>query len=125
MRIQLRAGSPAKNGRRPEKKRRKTIKNFKNLGLNPALSGSGSTEKQNEESPVYLAHMLEHDYLVRKDKDTIELGGVVIGLALNSVYYYRENVGDPQKEVTISDKKLRQEGEKNRRGSRETDQKHG
>lgn len=56
--------------------------------------------------------MLEHDYLVRKDKDTIELGGVVIGLALNSVYYYRENVGDPQKEVTISDKKLRQEGEK-------------
>ncbi|MBA1160137.1 hypothetical protein CHCC14600_1725 [Bacillus licheniformis] len=94
------------------KKAEKDDKNFKNLGLNPALSGSGSTEKQNEESPIYLAHMLEHDYLVRKDKDTIELGGVVIGLALNSVHYYRENVGDPQKEVTISDKKLRQEGEK-------------
>ncbi|ASB87463.1 putative lipoprotein YerH [Bacillus sonorensis] len=79
------------------KKAEKKDKNFKNLGLNPPLSGSGSQEKQNEESPVYLAHMLEHDYLVRKDKDTIELGGVVIGLALNSVYYYRENVGDPQK----------------------------
>ncbi|KKB74151.1 MULTISPECIES: CamS family sex pheromone protein [Bacillus] len=94
------------------KKAEKKDKDFKNLGLNPALSGSGSAEKQNEESPIYLAHMLEHDYLVRKDKDTIELGGVVIGLALNSVYYYRENVGDPQKEVTISTKKLKQEGEK-------------
>lgn len=41
--------------------------------------------------------MLEHDYLVRKDKNSIQLGGVMIGLALNSVYYYREKTGDPQK----------------------------
>ncbi|MDA1477120.1 CamS family sex pheromone protein [Bacillus changyiensis] len=93
-------------------KEQKKDKDFKNIGLNPPLSGSGSKDKQNKESPIYLAHMLEHNYLVRKDKDTIELGGVVIGLALNSVYYYREDVGEPQKEVTISDKKLKQEGEK-------------
>lgn len=36
--------------------------------------------------------MLEHDYLVRKDKNSIQLGGVMIGLALNSVYYYREKL---------------------------------
>ena len=56
--------------------------------------------------------MLEHDYLIRKDKDRLQLGGVVIGLALNSVHYYRENVGDPQKEVTISDKKLSRKAKK-------------
>ncbi|ERI50452.1 hypothetical protein N878_25735 [Pseudomonas sp. EGD-AK9] len=56
--------------------------------------------------------MLEHDYLVRKDKNSIQLGGVMIGLALNSVYYYREKTGDPQKEVEIKDSTLRQQGEK-------------
>jgi hypothetical protein len=35
-----------------------------------------------------------------------QLGGVMIGLALNSVYYYRENTGDPQQEVELSDKNL-------------------
>jgi len=94
------------------KKAQKEDKNFKNEGLNPALPSSGSTEEKNESSPVYLASMLEHDYLVRKDKNSIQLGGVMIGLALNSVYYYREKTGDPQKEVEIKDSTLRQQGEK-------------
>ncbi len=55
--------------------------------------------------------MLEQDYLVRKDKNSIQLGGVMIGLALNSVYYYRENTGDPQQEVELSDKTIRSHGE--------------
>lgn len=94
------------------KKAQKEDKNFKNEGLNPALPSSGSTEEKNENSPVYLASMLEHDYLVRKDKNSIQLGGVMIGLALNSVYYYREKTGDPQKEVEIKDSTLREQGEK-------------
>lgn len=94
------------------KKAEKEDKNFKNEGLNPALPSSGSTEEKNESSPIYLASMLEHDYLVRKDKNSIQLGGVMIGLALNSVYYYREKTGDPQKEVEIKDSTLRQQGEK-------------
>ena len=65
--------------------------------------------------------MLEHNYLIRKDKNSLQLGGVVIGLALNSVYYYRENIGDPQQEVTIdsskNSKKLLAEGEKLRNKS--------
>lgn len=65
---------------------------FVDLGLNPALSGEGGLEKQNEENPIYLAHMLEHNYLVRKG-DTVELGGVVIGLAMNSVHYYNQEDG--------------------------------
>ncbi|MDI5789180.1 CamS family sex pheromone protein [Bacillus licheniformis] len=55
--------------------------------------------------------MLEHDYLIRKDKDTIELGGVVIGLALNSVHYYRE-MSATRKRSDHQRQKLRQEGEK-------------
>lgn len=79
------------------KKAEKEDKDFKNLGLNPALPNSGSTKSKNENSPIYLASMLEHNYLIRKDKNSLQLGGVVIGLALNSVYYYRENIGDPQR----------------------------
>lgn len=94
------------------KKAEKEDKDFENLGLNPVLPSSGSTKEKNESSPVYLATMLEHDYLVRKDKNSIQLGGVMIGLALNSVYYYREKTGDPQQEVIIDDKTLRKEGEK-------------
>lgn len=65
---------------------------FVDLGLNPALSGEGGLEKQNAENPIYLAHMLEHNYLVREG-DTVELGGVVIGLAMNSVHYFNQEDG--------------------------------
>lgn len=80
--------------------------NFENAGLNPPKGGSPG------DSPIYLATMLEHNYLVRKDEKSVELGGVVIGLALNSVYYYRENVGDPQKEIQIDNNKSAEEGKK-------------
>ena len=36
----------------------------------------------NSNSPIYLAHILEHDYLIKGENDTVKLGGVVIGLAL-------------------------------------------
>lgn len=80
--------------------------NFQNAGLNPVKGGSPG------DSPNYLATMLEHNYLIRKDDKSVELGGVVIGLALNSVYYYREKIGDPQKEIPIDDKKIEEEGKK-------------
>ncbi|WP_374702848.1 CamS family sex pheromone protein [Bacillus sp. UMB0893] len=85
---------------------------FQNTGLNPVKSTEGDFIQQNENSPIYLAHMLEHNYLVRKGENTVELGGVVIGLALNSVHYYREAVGEPQREYVIDPKKLEEEGKK-------------
>ncbi|WP_430007572.1 CamS family sex pheromone protein [Metabacillus idriensis] len=85
---------------------------FKNEGLNPIASTEGDFIQQNEKSPIYLAHMLEHNYLVRKGENTVELGGVVIGLALNSVHYYREAVGEPQREYVIDPQKLEAEGKK-------------
>lgn len=91
---------------------KKSDKSFKNEGLNPPKSSEGDYIQQNEKSPIYLAHMLEHNYLVRKGENTVELGGVVIGLAMNSVHYYREAVGEPQREYKIPDSQLEAEGKK-------------
>lgn len=66
--------------------------NYVEVGLNPALPEGEGLEKANSENPIYLAHMLEQNYLIRKD-DTVELGGVVIGLAMNSVHYYKQEDG--------------------------------
>ncbi|WP_432806204.1 CamS family sex pheromone protein [Metabacillus idriensis] len=85
---------------------------FQNTGLNPPEATEGDYIQKNEKSPIYLAHMLEHNYLVRKGENTVELGGVVIGLALNSVHYYREAVGEPQREYVIDPQKLEAEGKK-------------
>lgn len=65
---------------------------YTELGLNPALPEGNDLETLHAENPIYLAHMLEHNYLIRNE-DTVELGGVVIGLAMNSVYYYRQQDG--------------------------------
>lgn len=61
-------------------------------GLNPELgvSESASVEeklKANEKNPRYLSFVLEQNYMVEKG-DRIELGGISIGVSLNSVYYY-------------------------------------
>jgi protein involved in sex pheromone biosynthesis len=55
---------------------KKQGKEVQNTELNPLDDGK---------SPIYLAHILEHNYLVKKDKDNMVLGGLAIGLALNSV----------------------------------------
>ena len=67
-------------------------------------------------SPIYLAHILEHDYLIKNDKGNVTLGGVTIGLALNSVYYYKKTSdGDtfeqkiPQSEMVREGKKIAEE----------------
>ena len=37
-----------------------------NIGLNPMNEGKGTIEEQNEKNPIYLAHILEHNYLIKK-----------------------------------------------------------
>ncbi|CAM3995987.1 CamS family sex pheromone protein [Mesobacillus zeae] len=84
-----------------------------NVGLNPADPGGGSIEDRNEKNPIYLSHILEHNYLVKTDdKGTYQLGGVTIGLALNSIHYYqKEEFGDTF-EVDITHEEVEQEGKK-------------
>ncbi|MCA1056154.1 CamS family sex pheromone protein [Rossellomorea aquimaris] len=59
----------------------KNMKESDNLGLNPVQNEAGN-------APIYLAHIVEHNYLMKKDDDNkVQLGGVVIALSLNSVNY--------------------------------------
>lgn len=88
------------------------LKAEENIGLNPVDPGVGDVKTRNEENPIYLAHILEHNYLIKGEDGTARLGGVVIGLALNSVHYFQEIKYGPTFEKKISHEKLDKEGKK-------------
>lgn len=81
------------------------------LGLNPA-DGRTAAQKEAGEHPSaeILAHIVEQNYLVKTDKETIRLGGVSIGLALNSVYY--NSAGGATYEETVPQAQLEKEGKR-------------
>ena len=82
------------------------ISDADNIGLNPEdTAGDNST-------PMYLSHILEHDYLIKGDNNTVKLGGVVIGLALNSTYYYQTVQYGPTYEKKIPDDEVNNQGKK-------------
>ncbi|GAE28166.1 putative pheromone cAM373 precursor lipoprotein CamS [Halalkalibacter wakoensis JCM 9140] len=58
-------------------------------GLNPALGEEGTMREREESQPRYLSHILEHNYLVENSNGQLNLGGIVIGLSMNSVYNFR------------------------------------
>lgn len=91
---------------------KKDIEDIPNLGLNPIDDGKGDIEDRNKKSPLYLAHILEHDYMVKKSDDTVTLGGVVIGLALNSVHYYQKVAYGDTFETKIPEQEMISEGKK-------------
>ena len=89
-----------------EQLKENNIKASDNIGLNPVNTGTVA----NPSSPIYLAHILEHDYLTKDGK----LAGVTIGLALNSTYYYKVPVGEGtiEKEENITNAEMDREGKK-------------
>jgi protein involved in sex pheromone biosynthesis len=82
-----------------------------NVGLNPIISDKGTNEEKNTKSPIYLAHIMEHNYLVKNNNEKVQLGGVVLGLALNSVHYYETEEGYPR-EVEIEQEVIEREGKR-------------
>ncbi|MGJ7919305.1 CamS family sex pheromone protein [Neobacillus sp. LXY-4] len=95
----------------PEQLTVEGLNESENIGLNPLDDGVGDLKERNEKSPIYLAHILEHNYLI-KDGDKVKLGGVVIGLALNSVYYYQTVQYGATFEKKIPHEDLEREGKK-------------
>ena len=60
-------------------------------GLNPSRPKEGNmTAELAKKAPVYLAHIVEQNYLVKSGENEVKLGGVSIGLAMNSTYYYQK-----------------------------------
>lgn len=88
------------------------LKENENIGLNPLMEDNADFKEGNNNNPIYLSHILEQDYLIKGDKDTVKLGGVVIGLALNSVHYYRTAIGEPYYEKEIPFAEMEREGKK-------------
>jgi protein involved in sex pheromone biosynthesis len=97
--------------RTAEQLKKEKMKPSENIGLNPPISDQGTNEEKNQKSPIYLAGILEHDYLTKISDDKVKLGGVVIGLALNSVHYYETEEGYPR-EVKIKDDDIEREGKR-------------
>ena len=88
-----------------------------NQGLNPSSVDEETGEQlepiiRAEIAPVYLSHIVEQNYLKKTGENKIALGGISLGLALNSIYYYqREQYGEFY-ERPIEDEELKREGEK-------------
>lgn len=64
-------------------------------GLNPADNGAADSSR----APMYLAQILEQDYMIQTENN-YELGGISIGLAMNSVDYYTADGKDAQQDIS-------------------------
>ncbi|RNF38442.1 CamS family sex pheromone protein [Planococcus salinus] len=81
------------------------------LGLNAADTRTAEQTAAGEKPPAsLLAHILEQNYLVKTDEETIRLGGVSIGLALNSIYY--SSVNGVSYEESVPSSQLIEEGQR-------------
>lgn len=86
------------------------------LGLNPPLGEGESFEQRERSNPRVLSSILEHNYMIENDSGQLQIGGVVIGLSMNSVYYFRERYEDgrygPTLEVDVPMETSLEEGKR-------------
>lgn len=87
----------------------KKIKPEDNIGLNPVDTSATGNDPS---SPIYLSHILEHDYLTKDDKGNVKLAGVTFGLAMNSIYYYKLTPDGDTFEKKIEFADMEREGKK-------------
>lgn len=64
------------------------------LGLNPPLGEGESFEERESSQPRVLSNIIEHNYVVENNEGNLQVGGIVIGLSMNSIYYFREENED-------------------------------
>lgn len=77
-------------------------------GLNPKQSKSTNP---NTRTPVYLSQIDEQDFMTQNGK-SLSLQGMTIGLAINSVDYYKKTQYGPTYETHISNSQVNKEGKK-------------
>ncbi len=98
-------------------------------GEYPLLASGKNTPKSEEERrervrlerelhenhPSYLSHVMEHNYLKLNEDGKVELAGLVIGVSLNSVYYYRivDDLGFfHEGEISLENEAIEEEGKR-------------
>ncbi|MGM9967819.1 MULTISPECIES: CamS family sex pheromone protein [unclassified Rummeliibacillus] len=81
-------------------------------GLNPRTTKNMTPTERAKNAPIYLAHIVEQNYLQETGKNKVKLAGISIGLALNSVYYYQKEQYGATYEEDIPQSKLETEGKK-------------
>lgn len=91
-------------------KRENQVESIEEQGLNPAPNQEeADLPERNRKTPRYLSHVLEHNYLIKNKDEKVELGGIVVGLSLNTVHYYQvPEVGWPRQDIldpTVVEKK--------------------
>lgn len=77
-------------------------------GLNPASNGKSGSDNR---TPIYLEEIVEQDYLTGSGSK-YSLGGMSLGLAMNSVDYYQKKRDGAQFQTDISRAEQRAQGEK-------------
>jgi protein involved in sex pheromone biosynthesis len=92
-------------------------KNLPNEGLNPIFDTSNEDpgyEAAMKKSPTYVAAITEQNYLIKNNEDKLEIGGIVIGIGMNSHHYYNlpDKMGGYPRDVEISDAEIEREGKK-------------
>lgn len=75
-------------------------------GLNPEDNGKKEPDERN---PYYLNSVLEQDYMVKTDNN-FKLGGISIGLAMNTIDYYQKVEFGADFETKISHEELLKQG---------------
>ena len=77
-------------------------------GLNPVNNGKKDADTRN---PIYLQQLEEQDYMIQSGSK-LSLGGVTVGLGMNSVDYYTKVQYGATYETNISDTVLTAQGKK-------------
>lgn len=77
-------------------------------GLNPVNNGKKDANTRN---PIYLQQLEEQDYMVQSGSK-LSLGGVTVGLGMNSVDYYTKVQYGATYQTNISDTVLTEQGKK-------------
>lgn len=86
-------------------------------GLNPPIEDMEALDEEerineHRENPRYISHILEQNFLERKEDNTVELVGVSIGVALKSVYQFQTEIGGASHYKEISEREMLEEGKK-------------
>lgn len=98
-------------GRKASKDEIEEVKQDLQLGLNPKLADDDEySEEANRKNPTYLSHILEQDYLKKKEDNSAELVGISIGLALKSEYRFQKKKDGPYYYEKISEKRMLEHG---------------